>query len=116
VNVFDGLSEDGYMLINSARNFDQLGLSEFVARFHRDRMLVVPATELALEHLHRPLPNAVLLGGFAAISGRISLDSVVAAIRERFSGKVADGNAEGARSAFEFVQAEMKELADVAAD
>lgn len=116
VNVFDGLSEDGYMLINSARSFDQLGLSEFVARFHRDRMLVVPATELALQHLHRPLPNAVLLGGFAAISGRISLNAVVAAIRERFTGKVADGNAEGARSAFEFVQAEMKELADVAAD
>jgi pyruvate ferredoxin oxidoreductase gamma subunit len=116
VNMFDGLFEDGYMLINSARSFDQLGLSEFVARLHRDRMLVVPATELALQHLHRPLPNAVLLGGFAAISGRISLDSVVAAIRERFSGKVADGNVEGARSAFEFVQAEMRELADVAAD
>jgi pyruvate ferredoxin oxidoreductase gamma subunit len=116
VNAFDGLPEDGYLLINSARSFDQLGLGEFVARFHRDRMLVVPATELALKHLHRPVPNAVLLGGFAAISGRISVDSVVAAIRERFSGKVADGNAAAARSAFEFVQAEMKELVDVAAD
>ena len=35
----------------------------------RERLLTVPATELAREHLGRPMPNAVLLGGFAALSG-----------------------------------------------
>ena len=44
----------------------------------------MPATELAREHLGRPLPNAALLGGFAALTGVVSLDSVEAAIRERF--------------------------------
>ena len=52
----------------------------------------MPATELAREHLGRPLPNAVLLGGFAALSGLISLDAVRAAIRERFPGALGEGN------------------------
>ena len=47
----------------------------------------MPATEIALKHLGRPLPNAVLLGGFAALSGLITLDAVDHAIRAKFSGQ-----------------------------
>ena len=95
VDVFSGLEPDGYVLINSARSFDELGLGELVERFRPERLLTVPATELAREHLGRPLPNAALLGGFAALTGLISLDSVAAAIREKFSGRVAEGNVGG---------------------
>ena len=79
------------MLINSKRSFDELGLADIAQRFRRERLTTVPATEIALKHLGRPLPNAVLLGGFAALSGLISLDAVAHAIRDKFSGKVADG-------------------------
>ncbi|HEY3610097.1 MAG TPA: 2-oxoacid:acceptor oxidoreductase family protein, partial [Pseudonocardiaceae bacterium] len=116
VSVFEGLSAQGYLLINSAHGFDRLGLGEFVAGLRRDRMLVVPASRFAMTRLGRTVPNAALLGGFAAISGVVSLVSVIAAIRERFTGAVADGNAAAAHDAFEFVQAEMRELADVATD
>lgn len=116
VSVFDGLVPDGYLLINSGQSFDELGVRDFVSGFRRERMLVVPASEFARDHLNRPVPNAALLGGFAALTRRVSLDSVVAAIRERFSGRVADGNVAAARDAYEFVEAEMKELADAAAD
>ena len=91
------------MLINSAKSFDQLGLDEFVKGFHRDRLLVVPASSLALTHLGRPLPGAPMLGGFAALIGRVGLDSVLAAINGRFAGPVAEGNAKAARAAFDFV-------------
>ena len=87
VDVFSGLGADGFILINSARSFDGLGLGELLERFRREHLLTVPATELAREHLGRPIPNAVLVGGFAALSGLISLDSVEAAIREKFPGK-----------------------------
>jgi pyruvate ferredoxin oxidoreductase gamma subunit len=80
----------------------------FVARIHPDRLLVVPATQLALEHLGRPLPGVPLLGGFAALTGQVRLESVVAAIRERFSGPVADGNAAAAEAAFRFVDEECR--------
>ena len=74
VDVFQGLRDEGYVLINSKRSFDELGLAEITQRLRRERLLTVPATEIALKHLGRPLPNAVLLGGFAALSGLITLD------------------------------------------
>jgi pyruvate ferredoxin oxidoreductase gamma subunit len=58
--LFAGLGPEGYMLINSARGSGELGLDEFVQDFHRERLLVVPASALALSHLGRPLPGAPL--------------------------------------------------------
>jgi pyruvate ferredoxin oxidoreductase gamma subunit len=110
VAVFSGLNADGYLLINTSRSFDELGLGEFVQRFRHERLLTVPASELAQKHLGRALPGAPLLGGFAGLSGLISIDSVAAAIREKFSGKVAEGNVAAAEAAFALVRHEMTEL------
>jgi pyruvate ferredoxin oxidoreductase gamma subunit len=110
VDLFSGLRPDGYLLINSVRSFDDLGLGEFVERFPTERRRTVPATEIAREHLGRPLPNAALLGGFAAVTGVVSLDSVAAAILERFSGTVGAANAAAAQAAYEFVERETGEV------
>ena len=69
----------------------------------------MPATELAREHLGRPLPNAALLGGFAALTGLVSLESVVAAIRDRFSGRSARATRPPPTAAYEHVRAAMRE-------
>jgi pyruvate ferredoxin oxidoreductase gamma subunit len=103
VDLFAGLDPEGYILINSGRSFDQLGIRDFVNDFLEDRVLTLPATEIAREYLGRPLPNAVLLGGFAALSGAVSIESVNRAIRERFPGKLGDGNVAAAQAAFEWV-------------
>ena len=116
VDVFSGLGSDGYMLINTTRSFDELGIGDFVAGFRPERLATVHATELALEHVGRPVPNAALLGGFAAITGQVSLDSVCAAIRERFGGKVAEGNARAATQAYEYVLRQAREAAHAEAD
>jgi pyruvate ferredoxin oxidoreductase gamma subunit len=110
VDVFSGLNPDGYLLVNSALSFAELGLSEFAARFSLGRLLTVPASDIARETVGRPMPNAVLLGGFASLSGRISLDSLAAAIRETFPAKLAAGNIAGAERAFAFVEREIREL------
>jgi pyruvate ferredoxin oxidoreductase gamma subunit len=109
VDVFGGLARDGYVLINTSRSFEALGLAEFARTLRAERLRSVPATELALMHVGRPLPNAALLGGFAAMSGRISLDSVAAAIRDKFEGKVAEGNVAAAGAAYEHVRDAMRE-------
>jgi pyruvate ferredoxin oxidoreductase gamma subunit len=108
VDVFAGLDRDGYILINTRRTFDELGIGEFIRGLRAGRLVTVPATELALAHVGRPVPNAALLGGFAAVSGLLSIDSVVAAIGEKFSGKVAEGNEAAAREAHRYVLDEMK--------
>ena len=104
VDVFGGLAPDGYILINTTRSFDALGLGDFVRGFRAERLCTVPATDLAMRHIGRPVPNAALLGGFAALSGRISLESVQAAIGDKFSGKVAAGNAAAAAEAHAHVK------------
>ncbi len=113
VDLFSGLKcPDGYILINTTRSFEELGIGDFIAGFHAERLRTVPATELALKHVGRPVPNAGLLGGFAAASGLITLESVAAAIRDRFSGKVADGNIAAATEAYHIVKREMKEATE----
>ena len=113
-DLFSGLGRQGYMLVNSACDFGELSLEEFVRGFHRDRLLVVPASALAMTHLRRPLPGAALLGGFAALTWAVSLDSVLAAIEEKFTGTVAAGNAAAARAAFAFVRDEREALTGMA--
>ena len=109
-DLFAGLGRDGYMLVNSTRGLGELGLDEFVQGFHRDRLLVVPASSLAMTHFGRPLPGAALLGGFVALTWAVSLDSVLAAIRDRFAGHTAEGNARAAEAAFAFVRDEREAL------
>ena len=116
VNVFEGLGPDGYLLINSAHGFAELGLGEFAEGFRRERLLVVPATELAREHLGRPVPNAALLGGFAALTGAVGLKSVLTAISCRFHGPAREGNLAAATAAYTYVRAEREELTGAQAD
>ncbi len=111
VDVFSGLSPDGYVLLNSSRGIDELGLSELKGRFAEERLLTIPATELAREHLGRPLPNAVLLGGFAALSGLISIGGVAAAIRQKFGGSIGERNVSAAEAAFDLVRDRGRETA-----
>lgn len=103
VDLFKGLSANGYILLNSTRGFDELGLGDFAGGFRADRLAVVPATELAIKHVGRAVPNVPLLGAFAAITGQIKLDSVVGAIRAKFPGRVAEGNVAAASEAYALV-------------
>ncbi len=84
VDLFDGLGPEGYLLMNSARSCTELGLGTLERRLRPGRALTVAATDVARRVLGRPMPNAALLGGFAALTGQIQMSSVAAAIRERF--------------------------------
>lgn len=111
VDVFSGLKPDGYILINTSKSFEELGLADLVRDRQAARLCTVPATEIALRHVGRPVPNVPLLGGFAAVSGILKLDSVIKAINDKFSGKVAAGNVAAATEAYNTVRKEMEEAA-----
>ncbi len=104
VEVLSGLKKDGYILINTNHSFDDLGLGEFVKDYQPAHLLTVAATELALRHVGRAVPNVPMLGAFAAITGLITLAAVQAAIQQKFKGAVAEGNMQAAREAFEIVK------------
>ena len=91
IDVFNGLSNDGYLLINTGRTIEELGIEKAVEHLPKERVCIVPATEIALKYVKRPVPNAVLLGALSAITGVIKLESVVQAIETKFPGKVGQG-------------------------
>ncbi|HZU79222.1 MAG TPA: 2-oxoacid:acceptor oxidoreductase family protein [Acidimicrobiales bacterium] len=103
VEVFEGLRRGGFVLVNSSRTAAELGLESLVAHCGDDHVVTVPATELGLAHIGRPLPNVVLLGAFAALTGAVSLSSVLACVAERFEGPVAAANAAAATAAHALV-------------
>ena len=92
-DVWAGVRDGVPVLANTARSIDGL--------------VTVPATQLALQHVGKPIPNAALLGGFAALTRIVSIDSVEAALRDRFDGRIAGGNVAAARAAHAFVCREL---------
>jgi pyruvate ferredoxin oxidoreductase gamma subunit len=103
VNVCQGLKNAGYLLVNSNRNLSELHLDEIASKLPAAHALTVPASELALKHVGRPLPNAVLLGAFAALTGIVDLKSVTAAIGEAFVKNIATANIAAATAAHDAV-------------
>ncbi len=116
-SLFDGLHPDGYVLVNSSRNLEELDIGSYVGKLPRGHVVTAPATELALRYVGRPLPNSTLLGAFAAMTGELRLESVLAAIRQKFAGKIGEANAAAAQAAYDLVsQDEMREKIHVEAN
>jgi pyruvate ferredoxin oxidoreductase gamma subunit len=104
VDVCSGLLPEGHVLINSERDPSRLPLNEQVRALPHGHCVAVPAAELAARHVGRPLPNAALLGGFAALTGTVGLARVAAAIRLTFPGRIGEGNVAAAEQAFRIVR------------
>jgi pyruvate ferredoxin oxidoreductase gamma subunit len=100
VDLFNGLPREGFILLNSTRSFAELGLAGFVGGFRPARLCTLHATEIALKHVGRPVPNVPLLAAFAAITGQIRQESVIKAIREKFPTAIAEKNVAAATEAY----------------
>jgi pyruvate ferredoxin oxidoreductase gamma subunit len=94
VDVFAGFG-GGPVLVNTTGEIEVPG-----------RLITVPASDLAREHLGRPLPGAPLLAALLAATGIATLPALEAAIEERFPPVIARGNIAAARAAYEGVTAD----------
>lgn len=113
VDLFAGLRPEGYVLINSTRTLEDLGIGEFLARLPKGHVLTISATDIALKHIKRPLPNVALVGGIAALTGAIKLSSVESAVREKFSGPIGEANAAAAAQTHREVLSHLQTLTGV---
>lgn len=105
LDVLEGLSPDGYLLVNTARPLSEIHIDQILARLPAGHVHAVPATELALAHIGRPAPNTALLGAFTALTDVVTLASVIAAIHRTFPGKLGEANERAAREAHDMVAA-----------
>lgn len=84
--ITDGLKPRGAILLNSARPAEQ-GLTHA-----EQRLVTLPATSMAQQYLHRPVPNTALLAAFLQLSQLLPVTALSQALSERFKGKVLERN------------------------
>ena len=100
VDVFAGLRPGGFVLVNSTHSWSGLGLDDLLSVSSEDRLVTLPATDIARRTLGRPLPNPPLLGAFCALTATVGLDALERALEQRFSGALAQGNLAATREGF----------------
>lgn len=96
-NCFSGLKEEGIAIINEREGIQLPKLKP------RQKAYLIPANEIALKTIGRPLGNTALLGGFCAATDEFDLDILLEAIKHRFSGKAQEANIEAAKEGFEYI-------------
>ena len=95
--VFQGLAVNGMMLLN-----DEKG-GEGVTHENLNTLAVVDANAIAMDEIGLPIPNTVMAGAFAKMSGLLGLDPVLDALGDYFSGKKLEANRVCARRGYEEV-------------
>ncbi len=103
VNVFEGANTDGFLLINSAKTPEQLGIEEMTEQYPVNHVMTLPATELAMKYIKQPKPNTVLLGAFAALSQMVHMPALEKAIQEKFPKRIADANVVATKAGYNLI-------------
>ena len=97
-NCFSGLKEDGVAIINGKEG--SVTIPKVKAK---QRVFIVPANDIAMKYIGRPLGNTAMLGAFCAATKELTLDDLNAAIKHRFNLKLQEGNIKAAKEGFDFV-------------
>jgi pyruvate ferredoxin oxidoreductase gamma subunit len=97
-NCFSGLKEEGIAIINAREGIEVPKVNA------RQKVFVVPANDIALKTIGRPLGNTALLGAYARATGEIDLNTLVEAVKNRFSGKAQETNIEAVKQGYEFIK------------
>ncbi len=103
VDVFGGLSPQGVVIINTTRDVDRLGLAEWRHQMPKVQIYTLPASEIAMKHLGRPLANIAMIAGFSALTDTITPGSLDSAIQEKFPGSIQDMNRAVALEAYDTI-------------
>ena len=98
VPVLDGIKPDGLILVNSDETPEDLNIKTTA------RVETIPATEVALEIIGRPIPNAIMIGAFCSLTGLVSIGAVQEAIMEKFPGRVGENNVAALERAVEIME------------
>jgi pyruvate ferredoxin oxidoreductase gamma subunit len=99
-NCFAGLKDNGIAIINGK----EISLPKLKPK---QKAWVVPANDIALKAIGRPLGNTALLGAFCAATAELPLDNLIEVIKKRFSGKTQEGNIRAAQAGYNFIQSQV---------
>ena len=97
LNIIKGLKKDGKIIVNSKKSPDELK-EKYNLNFD---VHSVDVTSKAIEILGANIVNTGILGAFSKITGLISIDSLLKATGEKFSGDLRDKNLNLVKSVYE---------------
>ncbi|PIQ89800.1 MAG: pyruvate ferredoxin oxidoreductase [Candidatus Omnitrophica bacterium CG11_big_fil_rev_8_21_14_0_20_42_13] len=97
-DCYTGFKSNGIAVINTREGLDIPKPKD------NQKIYLLPANDIALKIIGRPLGNTVLLGAYAAATGEIELDGLIQAVEKRFSGKIAQMNIEAAKAGYEYIK------------
>lgn len=97
-NCFSGLKEKGVAIINGKEG------TEIPKLKAGQKFFLVPANDIALKSIGRPLGNTALIGAFAAATGELDLSTLLEVAKKKFSGKVQEGNIQAIQQGYEFIK------------
>lgn len=89
VPVAKGVYDDGIILVNSKKKPAEIRKN---LESYQGRLITVPATDIALEILGRPITNTAMLSSVACVTGMVKLESLEKAVKERFKKSIAEKN------------------------
>ena len=96
--VFQGLLPGGMMLLNDSEK------SADVSHENLKKLAVINANKIALEEIGLPIPNTVVVGAFAKMSGLLDIAPCCEALEDYFGGKKLSANIVCAKRGFEEVE------------
>ena len=105
VDVTEGLTEDGYIIINTTMSVDEVRGALQVP----DTVTIgaVDATGIAMATIKRDMPNTPIVGALAKVTGIVPVDKVeerlVITFGKKFAKEMIDANIESVNRAFEEV-------------
>ena len=96
--LFNGLQPDGILILNTPKKLKK--------RPHENLKIggVINATRIAVEEIGRDIPNTCLLGAFAAASGWLKMESLLACLEEYLSGDILQRNLKSAARGYREVE------------
>jgi pyruvate ferredoxin oxidoreductase gamma subunit len=97
-NCFSGLKDNGIAIISGKE-----GSVELPKLKASQKALIVPAADIALKYIGKPLGNTALLGAFCAATGELSLEDLDAAIKHRFPAKLQEMNIKAAKGGYDYI-------------
>ncbi len=97
-NCFSGLKENGVAIINEKEGANVPKVKT------KQKIFVIPATDIATKTIGRPLGNTALIGAFAAATDELDLDTILEVIKKRFTGKAQEGNVEAVKQGYAFIK------------
>ena len=104
-NCLKGFKDNGIAIINT-REGSNIPEHKPESQSHKpaQKIYLVPANDIAMETIGRPLSNTALLGAYVAATHEIKLDSLIEAIKHRFQGKAAEQNILAAQKGYEYIK------------